>query len=68
MKQVKIGLIGANWMGSYHSIGMSKVYSDNSFLTIAATIFPIPMDSDFIPSDISFLAYFIINLYYKLIV
>lgn len=25
MKQVKIGLIGANWMGSYHSIGMSKV-------------------------------------------
>ena len=25
MKQVKIGLIGANWMGSFHSIGMTNV-------------------------------------------
>lgn len=25
MKQVKIGLIGANWMGSFHSIGFTNV-------------------------------------------
>jgi len=25
MKEVKIGLVGANWMGSYHSIGMTNV-------------------------------------------
>lgn len=25
MKQVKIGLIGANWMGSFHSVGMTNV-------------------------------------------
>lgn len=25
MKQVKIGLVGANWMGNYHSIGMTNV-------------------------------------------
>lgn len=25
MKEVKIGLIGANWMGSYHSIGLTSV-------------------------------------------
>ena len=25
MKQVKIGLIGANWMGCYHSVGMLNV-------------------------------------------
>ena len=25
MKQVKVGLIGANWMGSFHSIGLNNV-------------------------------------------
>ena len=25
MKEVKIGLCGANWMGSFHSIGMTNV-------------------------------------------
>lgn len=25
MKEVKIGLVGANWMGSFHSIGMNNV-------------------------------------------
>ena len=25
MKQVKVGLIGANWMGSFHSIGLTNV-------------------------------------------
>ena len=25
MKQIKIGLIGANWMGSFHSVGMTNV-------------------------------------------
>ncbi len=25
MKEVKIGLVGANWMGNYHSIGMTNV-------------------------------------------
>ena len=25
MKEVRIGLIGANWMGSYHSIGLTNV-------------------------------------------
>ena len=25
MKQVRIGLCGSNWMGSFHSIGLSNV-------------------------------------------
>lgn len=25
MKEVKVGLIGANWMGSFHSVGLTNV-------------------------------------------
>ena len=25
MKEVKIGLVGTNWMGSFHSVGMNNV-------------------------------------------